>query len=35
MRDLTAAGFKVVGTTPSPITGSKGNTEMLALLAPI
>jgi 23S rRNA (cytidine1920-2'-O)/16S rRNA (cytidine1409-2'-O)-methyltransferase len=32
--DIAAAGFKVIGTTPSPITGSKGNTEVLALLAP-
>jgi 23S rRNA (cytidine1920-2'-O)/16S rRNA (cytidine1409-2'-O)-methyltransferase len=35
MGDIPAAGFKVVGTTASPITGSKGNTEVLALLAPI
>ena len=32
--DISAAGFSVVGMTDSPITGSKGNREMLAHLRP-
>lgn len=33
MKDIEGAGFHVKQTTLSPITGGKGNVEMLALLA--
>jgi 23S rRNA (cytidine1920-2'-O)/16S rRNA (cytidine1409-2'-O)-methyltransferase len=32
---VPAAGFEVVGTVQSPITGAKGNVEVLAALRPI
>ena len=32
--DVTAAGFGLIGTVASPIKGSKGNSEVLALLRP-
>jgi 23S rRNA (cytidine1920-2'-O)/16S rRNA (cytidine1409-2'-O)-methyltransferase len=32
--DIAAAGFDLIGTTPSPIKGAKGNAEVLALLRP-
>jgi TlyA family rRNA methyltransferase/putative hemolysin len=32
--DITAAGFEIVGTTSSPVTGAGGNMEMLAWLRP-
>jgi 23S rRNA (cytidine1920-2'-O)/16S rRNA (cytidine1409-2'-O)-methyltransferase len=32
--DIRAAGFEVVGTVRSPITGAKGNVEVLAELRP-
>lgn len=33
-RDMTAAGFSVRQITPSPIRGSQGNAELLAMLSP-
>lgn len=33
-QDVRAAGFEVVGTVQSPITGAKGNVEVLAALRP-
>jgi 23S rRNA (cytidine1920-2'-O)/16S rRNA (cytidine1409-2'-O)-methyltransferase len=33
-RDITAAGFTVLAKTDSPILGTKGNRELLALLSP-
>ena len=33
-RDITSAGFDVVGVVESPIKGAKGNAEVLALLRP-
>ena len=30
--DIRAAGFELLGTVPSPITGTKGNAEVLACL---
>lgn len=33
-RDILSAGFDVLGITPSPILGSKGNAEVLAYLRP-
>jgi hypothetical protein len=33
--DVRAAGFEVIRTTPSPILGAKGNTEVLAQLHPL
>lgn len=33
-QDVPATGFEVVGTVQSPITGSKGNIEVLAALRP-
>jgi 23S rRNA (cytidine1920-2'-O)/16S rRNA (cytidine1409-2'-O)-methyltransferase len=32
--DIANAGFSLLSTTPSPIKGTKGNTEVLAWLAP-
>jgi 23S rRNA (cytidine1920-2'-O)/16S rRNA (cytidine1409-2'-O)-methyltransferase len=32
--DIRAAGFELLGTVPSPITGAKGNAEVLACLRP-
>jgi 23S rRNA (cytidine1920-2'-O)/16S rRNA (cytidine1409-2'-O)-methyltransferase len=32
--DITAAGFEVLKTTPSPMLGSKGNLEVLAIVRP-
>jgi 23S rRNA (cytidine1920-2'-O)/16S rRNA (cytidine1409-2'-O)-methyltransferase len=32
--DIGAAGFDVIGTVASPITGAKGNAEVLACLRP-
>jgi 23S rRNA (cytidine1920-2'-O)/16S rRNA (cytidine1409-2'-O)-methyltransferase len=34
-REITAAGFDVIQTVTSPITGQKGNVEVLAHLRPI
>jgi 23S rRNA (cytidine1920-2'-O)/16S rRNA (cytidine1409-2'-O)-methyltransferase len=33
--DIAEAGFEVVGIVQSPITGGKGNTEVLACLKPV
>ena len=33
--DISAAGFDLIDTTPSPIKGAKGNVELLALLRPV
>lgn len=33
--DIRACGFEIVQTTPSPITGAKGNSEVLAYLRPV
>jgi 23S rRNA (cytidine1920-2'-O)/16S rRNA (cytidine1409-2'-O)-methyltransferase len=32
--DILAAGFDLIGTVTSPITGAKGNIEVLACLRP-
>ena len=34
LADIAAAGFEVLKTTPSPMLGSKGNIEVLALVRP-
>jgi 23S rRNA (cytidine1920-2'-O)/16S rRNA (cytidine1409-2'-O)-methyltransferase len=34
-KDVTASGFRLIGTVDSPIKGAKGNAEVLALLRPV